>query len=165
MPLPLDPIYEAAQRALWDQLQAALMGVQTARPELMGQNELLMQRLGTNQGIDTRQLNASLAGHGIFNSGIRTVQTDRLGTQYDRQRQDATFDLAHALSGLSQQAGGARMDYTRGLQEAQLDLARRQAADPYAVLPKYGPNQHQHRPGPPGKPPVNPFHPPNRRRR
>lgn len=137
MGIPLDPFFEAARRMLEDQLQQQLAGINAQRPELLGANNLFMQRLGTNQNIDERHLNAGLVSHGLFNSGIRTTETGRMDTQYDRQRQDAAFDLAKALGGLSQQASGARLNYTQGLQEAQMDSARRLGQDPYAVLPKY----------------------------
>lgn len=136
--MPLDPFYEAARRLLEDQLRQQLAGFAAQRPELLSANNLFMQRLGTNQGIDTSHLNASLASHGIFNSGIRTTDTERLNTGYDRQRQDAAFDLARSLGGIAQGQSQARLNYGQGLMEAQLDSARRLGQDPYAVLPKYG---------------------------
>lgn len=135
--MPIDPFYEQARRQLEDQLQAALAQITAQRPEMMASNNLFMQRLATNQGIDTHQLNASLAGHGIFNSGIRTVDTGRLNTQYDRQRQDQAFQLAQSLAGLSQQASTARLGFNQGIAEARLESARRLGSDPYAVLPHY----------------------------
>lgn len=137
MGIPLDPFYEAAVRQLQDQLMASLSSIQAQRPELKAQNALDMARLATNQGIDIHNLNGSLAGRGIFDSGIRTTDTGQLNTQYDRQRQDAAFALAHGLGGLSNQAAQARLGYTQGLTEAQLESARRAAQDPYAAVAKY----------------------------
>jgi hypothetical protein len=152
MALPLDPFLEQAHRTLWDTLQQALYSIRAQRAPLLDTNALAMARLGTDQGIAQHRLNAGLANTGLFNSGIRSVQTNRLGTSFDRQRQDAAFQLAQNLADLAGQRSQAFTSYNQGWGEAQLESARRQSQDPYAVLPHYG------RKPPPGIPKL-----PNRR--
>lgn len=134
--LPLDPFFEAGRRSLEDEMTGRLASIAGLRGQLGPERDLALARIGTNEGIDRRQLDEGLAGRGVFESGIRTRDQGMLGTQYLRTRQDLANDFGQRTAGLANQEADVRGGYQRGLMELLMDLANRQAQSPYAPTPR-----------------------------
>lgn len=127
--LPLDPTFEAQRRIAEDQLARTLAQIAPQRENIAAQQALAQARLGTQQGYDTQQLLENAASRGTLDSGLYGESRGRLATDYLRQNQDLSADVADAYSALSEAASGAYGDYAQQMAEYLLELANRTAAD------------------------------------
>lgn len=134
--LPLSPEFEAARRALEDNLAAELAAIGVARAEIPALVELVTQRLATDQAEVERRTNEAANARGVYNSTIRTDDLGDVRAGFDRNRQDFAFDVARMFGELSQRESGARGDYNRSLSELLLALAQDQATDDRTVVPR-----------------------------
>lgn len=128
--LPLSPYFEAGRRSLNDQYSQTLAQINAGRSQVQPQLNLGLARLGTDQGIDYRRLQSTLADRGIYNSGVTNTSRNQLFTQYDRQRQDYAQQAQDQLGNFAQQDAQARLSYVQGLQQLLLAAAQAAAADP-----------------------------------
>jgi hypothetical protein len=128
--LPLTGAGEQGNRILEDQLQAALAQITGQRGLVQPGVDLALARLGTDQGIAQANLDESLVGRGIYDSGIRTTDTQELSTQFGRGRQDLALGAAQQYADLDAQAAEAYGEFMRQLQELRLNLASDLAENP-----------------------------------
>lgn len=135
--LPLSGQFEAGKRGLDDELTATLAAISGMRPQIESQGQLGLARLDTDFGRDFADLQDSLIGRGIFQSGIRVADEAELGNLYERQRQDLTFGVGASLADLANQEAQTRLGHQQGLQELMLQLAQSEAANPYSSAPTY----------------------------
>lgn len=128
--MPLSGPFEAGRRNLEDSLSGGLNSIQNQWSLIAPSNNLFLQRLATNQGKDTSDLQEQMVGRGIYDSSITPYEVGQLNQGYDRQRQDQAFTLAGQYGDLSNQAGSQLQDYERGLIDLLLQEAADQAANP-----------------------------------
>lgn len=128
--MPLSGPYEAAQRNAEDTLSSSLNQLQTQWSQLAPANNVFLQRLASQQGVDQASTKEDLVGRGIYDSSITPYTLGQVNAGYDRQRQDQAFQMAGQYGDLSAQTGGVLQDYERSIMDALLQLAADQAANP-----------------------------------
>jgi len=133
--VPLTGAYEAGQRTLEDALASQLASLGVAQDQIPAMVELYKQRYATNQAQDVRSANESLAGRGVFDSGLTGQTYGLIGTDYDRQRQDLATSAASEYSSLASQQAEAWQDYQQGLMDLLLQIAASQAESGSMTLP------------------------------
>lgn len=121
--LPLTPEYEAQMRLIEDQLSASLASIGVAREQIAPMVKLMMERMGTQQGIDTEALQEGLVDRGIYDSGTTTRDWSRLNADYARQAQDLGLQSAQQYSDLAAQEGQAYLNYQQQMIEALIQRA------------------------------------------
>lgn len=134
--LPLSPEFEAGRRALEDELSGTLASIATSREELMSMVELVKARLATDLADEKRMIDEQMNARGIFDSGVRTRDTNRAQFQSDRTLVDVGLDAAGKLNQLAASESGARSSYLKGLAELLMNAARNSATDENAPTPR-----------------------------
>lgn len=151
--LPLSPQFEAARRALEDQLAGQLSAIGLQEAEIPITLRLMQARLKADEEEANRQIQESANARGVFASGGTQRDLGRSARGYERTRRDAANDAARALGELARGRLGAHSDYARGL--AELILQYSQDAE--------GDRSNNDKPGPDSEPPKEKNKGPKRR--
>lgn len=125
----LSPEGEAMKRSLDDALAAELASVTTDRQQIPALIALVSERMMTDQTEDLRRTDEGANARGLYNSGIRTTNREKVDLGYGRQRQDLASQAATQYSDLARRETGAYTTYQQGLAEALLQLAQTAAAN------------------------------------
>lgn len=133
--LPLTGAYEQGMRGLQDQLARDLSQLGIAWDQIPAVVNLVTQRLGTQQGLQSQQLAEQANARGIYGSGIQQRDQGLLNAGFDRQRQDLAFDTAQQYQQLSNQMAEAYQGFDQELRELMLEIAQQQALDRPMTLP------------------------------
>lgn len=118
--LPLDPYFEMDRRMARDSLQAQMT-------QLRNNRQIGLAGLAEEEMLGNRAIDENMAARGLYGSGVERRDERLLGNDIAREKMDL---LSQFTSGQS----GATMDFRRQMQEALLELGRRNQSNRF--LPK-----------------------------
>jgi hypothetical protein len=122
MGMPLDPIYEMDRRQARDSLQAAMT-------QLQNQRQVGLAGLAEEELLGNRNIDENMASRGLYGSGIERRDERLLGNDIAESKMGLLSDFTSGRT-------GSQMDFRRQMQDALMDLARRQQGNKYLPLPK-----------------------------
>jgi len=138
MGLPLTPEFEAQMRVYEDQLSAQLAQLGIAKEQIQPMVDLALERMATQQGIETGSLREGLVDRGIYDSGTTTRDWSRLNADYTRQQQDLAMSAAQQYADIAGQEGEAYLNYQQQMIEALIQRALDAAQNVPLGLPTSG---------------------------
>lgn len=123
--LPMTPGFAASNTANTDAMMAAQSAYTTGINQIQPMANLQRARLGTDRGYAQAQLDESLAGRGIYDSGIRPYLTqEKIAVPYGRAEQDIGLNAAQQYAALAQQLANAQLAAQQDQMSALLQSAQ-----------------------------------------
>ena len=122
--LPLDPYFEMDRRMARDSLQAQMT-------QLRNNRQIGLAGLAEEEMLGNRAIDENMAARGLYGSGVERRDERLLGNDIAREKMDL---LSQFTSGQS----GATMDFRRQMQEALLELGRRNQSNRFLPQGRQG---------------------------